>query len=213
MQFDVDVDKLIDVGISIQDYLLCQFVCSNEKKSFDYYLEQFDKFFSKESIDNLIEKGLIELEEEKLGYRFSNIKVTNTFIDIFIDPIKLKKAPRSNSNTDSIEWFKEWYELWPRGIKSGGYPVRGDRKGCLKKLTKFVNEHPEFDKDIIIKATKDYIEASRMRNYQMMRLAHYFVYKDGMSTLASYCETIQEKIENGTYDLNDNINYDNIDDI
>lgn len=212
MQFDVDVEKLIDTGLSISDYLFCQFVCNNEKKLFDFYLEQFDRFFNKASIDRLIEIGYLQLDDPNKGYPFSNIKVTNLFIDSFIDPIKLKKASKSKS-ADEIEWFEEWYSLWPRGIKSGGYPVKGDRKGCIKKLLKFIKEYPEFGKDIIIKATKDYVDACKINRYAYMKLAHFFIYKDNMSSLASYCETIQEKINNGTYDLNDNISYDNINDI
>lgn len=213
MQFEVDVEKLIDAGININEYLFCQFVCNNEKKVFEYYLEQFDRFFDKESINRLIEKGILELYTEEQGYKFSNIKVTNLFIDLFIDPIKLKKATKSSSKVEEIEWFDEWYSLWPRGIKVGGYPVKGDRKGCLKKLIKFINEYPEFDKDIIIKATKDYIDAFRINRYSYMKLAHYFVYKDNTSSLASGCEAIQDKIDNGTYDLDDNNYYDNIDGI
>lgn len=213
MQFDVDVEKLIDTGLSISDYLFCQFVCHNEKKLFDFYLEQFDRFFTKESLDRLVNLGYIELDDVRRGYTFTNIKVTNLFIDSFIDPIKLKKASVSKSKDNEIEWFEEWYSLWPRGIKQSGYPVKGDRKGCLKKLLKFTKEYPEFGKDIIIKATKDYVEASRMNRYQHIKLAHYFVYRDNMSALAAYCETINEKIKNGDYDLDDNLNYDNISDI
>lgn len=215
MQFDVDVEKLIDTGLSISDYLFCQFVCSNEKKLFDFYLEQFDRFFNKDSIDRLIEMGYLELDDNSKGYLFSNIKATDLFIDSFIDPIKLKKATKvKNANTDEIEWFEEWYSLWPRGIKAGGnYPVKGDRKGCLKKLIKFTKEYPEFGKDIIIKATKDYVDAARITRFTYIKQAHFFIYKDGMSTLAAYCETINEKVKNGDYDLDDNLNYDNISDI
>lgn len=211
MQFDVDVEKLVDSGLSISDYLFCQFVCHNEKKLFDFYLEQFDRFFTKESLDRLVNAGYIKLDDPDKGYIFSNIKVTDLFIDSFIEPIKLKKATITGNN---IDWFEEWYSLWPRGIKSGGnYPVKGDRKGCLKKLIKFTKEYPEFGKDIIIKATKDYVDAARITRYTYIKQAHFFIYKDGMSTLAAYCETINEKVKNGEYDLDDNLNYDNISDI
>ena len=212
MQFDVDVEKLIDKGININDYLFCHFICNNEKKLFDFYLEQFDKFFTKDSLVNLINLGYLRLEEESLGFTYNNIKVTDLFIETFIEELNIKKASKTKSN-DEIEWFEEWYSLWPKGIKVSGYPVKGDRKGCLKKLVKFTKEHPEFEKDIIIKATKDYIDASRMNRFIYMKLAHYFIYKDNMSSLAGYCEQIKEKVDNGTYDLNDNLNYDNINDI
>lgn len=212
MQFGVDVEKLIDTGLNINEYLLCQFIYNEDKKLLDYYMEQFDRFFNKETVDKLRIGRYLELVDERLGYLFSNIQVTELFVSTFVEEeIKIKKATKSNN--DEISWFEEWYSLWPRGIKSGGYPVKGDRKGCLKKLIKFTNEYPEFGKEIITKATKDYIDSCRLKRYDYMKLAHFFIYKDGMSSLASYCELIQEKIKNGTYDLDDNINYDNIRDI
>lgn len=205
MQFEVSVDKLIDYSININELLLCQFLYHNSRQMYDLYLEQFDKFFNKSTIEKLIERGFLRLEDESKGFLFSNIKVTDSFINIFIeDPVEFKEASKSK-NTDTIEWFDEWYNEWPAGVKSGGYYVKGDRKGCIKKMNKFIKEYPEFTKDIIIKATKDYIAAFRMkRNYDYMKLAHFFIYKDNMSTLAAYCERIKEKIDNGTYDELDN---------
>jgi len=203
MQFEVSVDKLIDYSININELLLCQLLYHDSRKMYDLYLEQFDKFFDKATIEGLIAKGFLFLEDESKGFLFSNIKASEHFIEVFIDePIKFKEASKSNI---TIEWFDEWYDLWPKGVKSGGYLVRGDKKGCIKKLNKFIKEYPDFDKDIIIKATKDYIDSFRIkRSYEYMKLAHFFIYKDNMSTLAANCEAIKEKIDNGTYDEIDN---------
>lgn len=216
MQFDVDIEKLIDTGLTINDYLFCQFIYNQNEKLLGFYTEQFDKFYTRESIDKLIMTGFLELEDDSRGYRFTNFRVTEHFIELFLNELKLKKATKTKSE-DELPWFDEWYSLWPRGQKSGGYPVKGDRKGCYKKLIKFIKEHPEFEKDIIIKATKDYIDAQRLSRFAFIKLAHFFVYKDNISVLASYCELIKEKLDNNEgYDINssdDNLYYDNIDDI
>lgn len=218
MCFEVDIEGLIKANININDYLLCQFIAHNDIDGFNSYIEKFGKFFTKDTIIELIDKKLLYLEESDKGFRFSNIKVSNLFIDTFIDKEvlvkKLKSSITNKNNFNEIdEWFDEWYSLWPRGIKVGGYPVKGDRKGCLKRLEKFTKEYPEYSKEVILKATKDYIDLCRINRYNYMKLAHYFIYKDNVSTLASYCEAIEEKVKNGEYDLDDNFNYDNISDI
>ena len=132
---------------------------------------------------------LLELIDENKDYLLSNFKVTNKFIDIFMEH-KPEEIKSSGSNVE--DWIDEWYNLWPKGIKSGGYPVKSGVKGCLVKMKKFIKEYPNYNKDIIMKATNDYISYSRMNNYRFMQLAHYYIYKNSISTLASNCELIEE---------------------
>ncbi len=42
-------------------------------------------------------------------------------------------------------------------------------------------------KETILKATKKYIEDMKDRNYQYIKLAPYFIYKDNISLLEGYC--------------------------
>lgn len=193
MKFEVDVERLVDYGIPLNQYLLCQLVYQQESKILNLYLEQFDKFVTKSDFDNLISKGYLELHSESKGFVFSNLSITKKFIDQFIE-----KQTKSKLDKECVEdWIDIWYNLFPKGVKSGGYLVRADKNGCLTKLKKFCKIYPEFTKEIILKATSDYLDYYRMKNWKFVSLAHYFVMKDGMSILAGQCELILDKINSG----------------
>lgn len=102
----------------------------------------------------------------------------------------------------SIGWIQEYRDLFPIGVKSGGFPVRGDLKGCTKKMERFLEDYPEYDKEIILKATKSYVDKKRLENYAYMQLAHYFIKKDDISSLAAECENLRESIEHKETILN-----------
>lgn len=213
MKFELDVEKLIDEGVSINQYLLCQFIYQQESKLLNYYIEQFDKFVTKVDFDALVSKELIGMHNEKSGYVFTNTFVTKKFIDKFIDKPKKSKLEEEGAE----DWIDDWYNLFPKGVKSGGYLVRSDKQGCLNKMKKFIKKYPEFKKDIILKATSDYVDYYRMNNWKFMTLAHYLISKNDVSILASQCENIYDKIESGkTVDLSisqDKFNIDADDDI
>lgn len=193
MKFEVDIEKLIDNSISITQYFLCQMIYLQESKLLNFYLEQFGTFSSKADFDNLLKSEYIGIHDEKRGYVFSNFYTTHKFVQDFIE--KEKRSKLENSLVE--DWIDIWYNLFPRGVKSGGYLVRSDRNGCLTKMKKFIKANPDFTREIILKATSNYVDYMRMRNYGYMSLAHYFIYKDGMSVLAGQCEAILEKIQDG----------------
>lgn len=198
MKFEVDIDKLISNDIDIHHYLFLQFVYNQEYKLLEKYNQINGKFFNKITIDYLLSIGLLEFKDKE-EYLLSKMKVSDKFIEEFMEKEEEKKV----SSSKVEEWIDEWYELWPKGVKSGGYPVRSGVKGCLVKMNKFVKEYPEYSKDIIMKATKDYVDLQRMGNFKFMQLAHYYIFKNSMSTLASNCELIEEKVSEEVDYLND----------
>ena len=95
--------------------------------------------------------------------------------------------------TDEVyDWIDDWRDLWPVGVKSGGRPVRGDKKGCNAKMKKFVQEY-DYTKEEIFEATKIYVFEKSRDNNRYMTCADYFILKNGSSTLASFCEDIRER--------------------
>lgn len=98
------------------------------------------------------------------------------------------RAAQSDPLMDVPSWIDEYRELFPAKIRSGGYPVRGSKKGCLRKMEKFVREHPQYTKDIILAATAEYVSGRSRVGYQLMKIADYFIEKDGVSMLAAECE-------------------------
>lgn len=191
MIVEINVEKLLDYNIDWNQYMFLQFIYQQQQAMFDTYIGSFDKFFNKDSLDYLVNLGYLQLTTEKLGYRFSNMKVSEQFINHFIEKPFISKVAKEKVE----DWIDEWYELWPKGIKSGGYLVRSDKNGCLNKMKKFVKLNPDFSKEIIIRATKDYINHLRMSNFAFIQLAHYYIFKNDISNLAGACESIKEKLD------------------
>ena len=191
MRIEVDIGKLIDYSITLQQYLFCQFVYQQDIKSYEYYREQYS-FITREELDDLLHKEMLGLVNQSGRYNFSNFYIKPGFIAAFIE-----KPIVSKVNSSVEDWIDEWFELFPKGIKNGAYLIRSDKMGCLNKMQSFVKKYPQYNKDIILKATSDYIDYYRMKNWAYMMLAHYFINKNNVSALASSCEQILDRIEQG----------------
>lgn len=197
MIVEIDVEKLLDYNIDWNQYMFLQFIYQQQQGMFDTYIGNFDKFFNRDSLDQLIDQGYLIKVKEDLGYRFSNFAITELFISHFIEKPFISKTAKEKVE----DWIDEWYELWPRGVKSGGNMlVRSDKNGCLNKMRKFVKEYPEYDKGIIIRATKNYLDHLRMNNWAFIQAAHYYISKNNISNLAAACEDVQDRLNGITDD-------------
>jgi len=191
MIVEIDTEKLRKHGLDFHQYLFCQFIYQQAKPDLSQYLSVFGAFFDNDSLNMIRSLGYLDLKNEKDEYRFNNIFVTDLFVEDFIE----KSVPSKLISNKLSDWFDDWFNLFPQGVKSGGYLVKSDKAGCLKKMEKFVKLYPEYNKDIIIRATKDYINYMRMKQFQYMQLAHYFILKNDVSTLASCCEDVKNKLD------------------
>lgn len=199
MIVEINTEKLKKYGIDFNQYMFCQFIYQQCQPDLLQYRSIFGQFVDKDSLDMVRSLGYLDLKNEDDGYRFSNIFVTDLFIEDFIE----KPIPSKLITNDLKDWFDDWFDLFPKGVKSGGYLVKSDKAGCYKKMKSFVKEYPEYNKDIIIRATKDYINYMRMKQFEYMQLAHYFIMKNGVSSLASFCEDVKNKLDNNEIeDLN-----------
>lgn len=97
-----------------------------------------------------------------------------------------------NDVKDVVNWIEEWFNLWPKGIKSGGYYIRTDIGSCLRKMTDFVKDNPQYNKNIILSATKNYLSDRSKQRYLYTKLAPYFIKKDGVSLLDGFCQAIMD---------------------
>jgi hypothetical protein len=91
---------------------------------------------------------------------------------------------------DLDDFVDEFRGLFPKGVMSGGYYVVGDKVSCKRKLNKFLKDY-KYTPEIILEATSRYIETMSKQDYKYMKIAPYFISKDGSSTLASECEAIE----------------------
>lgn len=117
MKFEIDVERLVDEGVKLNQYFLCQFIYQQDNKILNYYLEQFGTFITQSDFDFLVENEYLGQHEPKKGYVFSNFFVTKKFISKFIE-----KEVKSKFEKEVVEdWIDLWYSLFPKGVKSGEY--------------------------------------------------------------------------------------------
>lgn len=180
---NIDLNKLIKVGINLDSYLLLYCLNINNKDLINNYVNNCGKL-STENIDFLVEMDYI-LNNGKIGdkYSFENLSLSNKSINLFFN------------NVDN--WIQLWFDLWPKGVKSGGYLIKADMISCLKKMKKFIEINPQYSKGIIITATKKYLSDMKKDNYAYCKLASYFINKDGNSVLSGLCEQLYDSITNG----------------
>jgi len=170
MKIEIDTDIISKLEISISEYILIYLL----------YHDCREKIVATtEMILNLEAKGFVKDLPEGITLRKKTLDLFNVAV-----PIK----------TSSLEEFVENYRnLFPSGVKSGNRLVKGDKHGCLTKLKTFSIKYPEYTKEDILEATKVYIDLCRKRNYDKMTSADYFIEKDKLSMLASYCEDIKTR--------------------
>lgn len=89
-------------------------------------------------------------------------------------------------------WIEEWRDLFPKGVKSGNRPVRGERRGVLSKMKAFIKNNPDVTKDQIFEATRQYVFDASIKGYQFIICADYFIDKNNSSVLAAVIEDISE---------------------
>lgn len=171
--------KLIKYNLSIEQFCICYLIFEKNFTLVTQYLEKFGSF-KKSDLDYLLESEYITTLNG--SYDLDKLNVSPKFLDILKD----------SKEVTNDDWIDEWYDIFPKGIKSGNYAVRTDKPSCSKKLNKFMLLYPKFTKEIVLQATKNYVNEFGMKGYNYMKLAPYFIEKDGTSTLWGYCNSIIE---------------------
>lgn len=183
--FHISMKKLIENKISIEGYLFAFMINKWERAYLREYYTETDVNYE-EVIISLINEGFLKFTEGKDGsISVSDVETTDKFINLALNHF--------NEKGEKVEdWFDEWYDLWPKGVKSGGYYLRTDKRGSLRKMKEFVIDYPFYTKEIIIKATKNYLADQQILGFSHTKLAPYFIYKEDMSILAGECENISD---------------------
>jgi hypothetical protein len=136
---------------------------------------------------------------EFLGF----IKDTEGQVILRSKAIKLLERGVIPQNSDVSDWIDEFRSLF-KGKKIG---AMGDRKACVKKMAKFLEEYPEATKEKILISTERYINSERKNNYMYLQRADYFISKqdkgkDDSSRLAIMLEEIDSLEEQGVASVN-----------
>jgi len=180
MNIEIKTDQLISYGLTIEQYLLCMFLYRGLNEESKTYYKTF----------GTIDRGLIDiLFDRKIlrsvsinSYSIDNLRINE---ENFLKLLKIEPVS---------SWMEKWFNLWPKGIKSGGYYVKTDSHGCKTKLIKFIKNNPQYTKDIIMEATERYLFTKSLDGYDYTSLAPNFIEKNGVSMLAGECENVLNNI-------------------
>jgi hypothetical protein len=146
-----------------------------------YYKEVFE--FGSETTVEWWNRAL-----EKLGY----LKITEEGIVLRSTTATLFKV--GTPTKESVgDWVEDWRDIFPKGVKSGNRPIRGDKQGVKKKMIQFVRSNPDVTKDAIFDATRQYVYEARLNSYKYISCADYFINKNGSSILGAMVEDIEGK--------------------
>lgn len=113
----------------------------------------------------------IEQSLEKKGFLVEG-KIINLFVD-----------------TNCKLWIDEWLKLWPTGLYNG-YRVSGNRAQVINRMNKFLKDNPEYNKDIIFKATQNYLNEKRKTNYSYVKKNSKFISDSDGSVLEAECYAV-----------------------
>lgn len=165
----IDVNKCFQNNLDFNEYVVLNFISLNREIP---KLENIENI-----LKSLSDKCFISIEKDKISLRAK----TKTLFNV-----------KSLENFDVENWVDEYRGLFPTGVKSGGYPVRGIKKTCVENIKKYMLEFNR-TKEEILESTKIYVEKKQQENFNYMMLAHFFIYKNGSSMIESYIEDLEER--------------------
>lgn len=97
-----------------------------------------------------------------------------------------KKMIKTLGNKPKIE---EWIELWPTFLTPQGYRVSGHYEDCKVRMKKFMQKYG-YSWEIIMKATKNYLERQEKNKWNHTKKNMKFIYDTDGSVLAEECEVV-----------------------
>lgn len=179
----ISLKKLIDNGLSADKYTFLYLLHIEERWKLSQYIEKCGGFSGQKKLD-LINLGYIEKKNiNNRSINLNNLQTTEVF----------KKILTGEEESENVEnWINDWYNLWPVGVKTGGYYLKTDKKGSLHKMKRFLVKHPEYTREDIMQATKNYLNEQSIKGYTYTKLAPYFIEKENLSVLAGECEILKE---------------------
>ena len=117
-------------------------------------------------------------------------------VEMLFKPIK-KLKNIDLLGLDFKERISEYISIWPTQKLPSGKYARGNAKNIEENFMWFFQEYPDYNWENILEATEKYVEEYRVKNYEYMRTAMYFIkkLKDGTSEseLANYCDIALNK--------------------
>ena len=174
-------DKLIKAKITPNSYYVLY--CCIEKRIPDSFIS-YALEIKKLQTNNWLNENL-ELTEKSIIF----VKEIEQFFN------KSKKKTSVNlMGASFIDLIQEYVETFPNKKLSSGKPARVNVK-TLENGFRWFFDNYTYSWEIILSATRKYVNDFEMKNYEYMRTSQYFVRKQNTdkswdSDLATYCDMI-----------------------
>lgn len=189
----VDIDILIENELSISQYLLACFVVDNNQDGFLEYSQKCGQFKESE-MKSLIEKDFLFFTGQTI-YNFHELFPTEKLTELIAQMNASIPPPAKQVEeiTDFDSLCEKYRALFPDKLKNGaGQLFRSSLNNVKTKMKTFVKKH-KYSEEVILQATKQYVERYRLKQYTYMRTAIYFIEKDRVSDLATECDDVLTK--------------------
>lgn len=170
----INIRNLDEKCLNLYQYVVLYLICL---KSFDI-IEKYVKKYS------VIYKQLESLGTVKVvGPSVDDVVVSQSII------VEETVSPPVKEVIEEGDFITTFINLFPAGVRSGGKLVKSDKVGIRERLSKFTKEYPEYSRELIMEATKQYVDRKSAVAYKYMRTALYFIGKrDQGSDLAAECQ-------------------------
>lgn len=174
-------------------FALLSLLCSCQRKEIEQEavmlyistVNQIEPGHSRRVLSALEEKGWIDVRH--------GLSKETSLEDILIREELLKMDMFTVSreiDTDSL--YDRYMALWPRGVKTrNGTYIRTDAMGAAKKKFERIVKSLTCSEEHLLAATKDYLEEQACKGYTHCVRSDYFIEKDGVSLLKTWCENFQ----------------------
>lgn len=126
-----------------------------------------------------------------------------------IDTINFESSTPIKERIGQVSLAKQLKNLFPKGKKEGTAQYWAEGEALIaKRLHKFYDKYGKFDDDVIVQATKNYIESFN-GSYKYMRTLKYFIFaekiniageQESTSDLLTYIENLNEENINNSFD-------------
>jgi len=178
---EIDKSKLREYGVSVTSYMFMLILMYYPNTKININLSQ------------ILENGFII--ENDVGYCITDIGIE------FIGEMEKVSINKEKSNIDIEGLALEMKLLFPEGKKQGTNKYwRDNTSNVVGKLKTFFKKYGDFDKELVLNATKKYVE-SFGDNKQLARILPYFILKDDNSDLLTTIENIEQIKSNSNDEL------------
>lgn len=193
----IDFVVLNKLGLTLNEFMYLNWIVDKRITGFNF--EKDNELSNLQIKESLESKKYIKLDSKlQPEIRQSGIDLIDFFsiesFDEFNAPKIIKKS-KKRIKAEVVGRIDEYRSKW-KGLKAGSM---GDRNSCIEKLSRWMENNPEYSFDDILKAADLYLDTEG-RNLKFLQKADFFIYKQDAnkidsSRLSAFIDDISEDID------------------